>query len=163
MRKSFSRDYLDSKFSRSQLRVRDEASSKARKFAARAAAAGGAGEYSVSVKDGILCDCCGSTTAFSHKSSVYYDPSITVRVDRYAQVLGISDRPAWITALGRGIGNTAAHELLHQLFNTDADNHLDQSSFDYHGCDRPEQFFGPDLHWTPNAFAMLKGRLPYSN
>jgi len=59
-----------------------------------------------------------------------------------------SDRDAIVVAIGTGIGRTAVHELVHQMFPT-APIHesADVSSYEYASAARAEQFYGP-MRWN---------------
>ncbi len=59
-----------------------------------------------------------------------------------------ADRASIVTAIGRGIGRTAVHELVHQMF-PDAQIHesTDVASYEYASAARVEQFYGP-MRWT---------------
>jgi hypothetical protein len=58
------------------------------------------------------------------------------------------DRGAIVVAIGTGIGRTAVHELVHQMFPT-APIHesADVSSYEYASAARAEQFYGP-MRWN---------------
>ena len=120
---------------------------------------GGGGYYVIQVRDQTYCDCCGETPIFSKISSVHYG-SMTARADRYG---GGRDRRAMVAAIGRGIGNTAAHELLHQITSDNFHNEADRLSYDFWSCDREEQFYGPSLHWSNRALGILNGFVSRSN
>lgn len=67
-----------------------------------------------------------------------------------------ADRATIVTAIGRGVGRTAAHELAHQLLGS-VDIHDSRDRFSYEFPDlRREHFYSP-LHWTLAA-APLKAR-----
>jgi hypothetical protein len=59
-----------------------------------------------------------------------------------------ADRAAIVVAIGTGIGRTAVHELVHQMFPT-APIHesADVSSYEYASAARAEQFYGP-MRWN---------------
>jgi hypothetical protein len=58
-----------------------------------------------------------------------------------------ADRAAIVTAIGLGIGRTAAHELAHELLGSaPAHNPRDKWSYEYPDL-RREHFYAP-LHWT---------------
>ena len=58
------------------------------------------------------------------------------------------DRPSVVTAIGRGIGRTAVHEIVHQMF-PDAQIHesTDVASYEFASAARVEQFYGP-MRWN---------------
>lgn len=58
-----------------------------------------------------------------------------------------ADRTAVVEAIGRGIGRTAAHELVHQMFpGAPIHDSRDVRSFEYYSAARCEQYFG-EMHW----------------
>jgi RHS repeat-associated protein len=91
-------------------------------------------------------------------SDIYYD-SLKEKADDYAKERSIDDRKQIINGMGRAIGNTIAHEFLHQLNALASHNSTDRMSYDYHAFDRWEQFYGEDFHWSPTAKAELDKRL----
>lgn len=57
-------------------------------------------------------------------------------------------RPAIVEAIGRGIGRTAVHELVHQLLpNAPIHESRDVRSYEYYSAARCEQYFGA-MHWA---------------
>ena len=68
-----------------------------------------------------------------------------------------ADRPAIITAIGRGIGRAAAHEFAHQLLGTAAVHSTDVGSYEYESSARREQYYG-ELHWDL-AWPVLQRRV----
>jgi RHS repeat-associated protein len=120
---------------------------------------GGGGDHGIQVIDQSLCDCCGQTPIMNTNSAVYYG-SITSHVDQYSDD---RDRHAMVVAIGRGIGNTAAHEMLHQYTSDNFHNTSDSMSYDFWSCDREEEFYGGDLHWTQNGRGYLDSSISRSN
>jgi hypothetical protein len=58
------------------------------------------------------------------------------------------DRATIIAAIGTGIGRTAVHELVHQMFPTaPIHDSADVSSYEYASAARAEQFYGP-MRWN---------------
>jgi RHS repeat-associated protein len=96
-------------------------------------------------------DACGATFFPGASVSTIYYATIKSEADMYAKELKITERAKIIQGVGRGIGNTAAHEFLHQLDIIKSHNTDDRLSYSYHACDRWEQFYGEDFHWSPIA------------
>lgn len=68
-----------------------------------------------------------------------------------------ADRTAVIEAIGRGIGRTAVHELVHQLLpGTPVHDSRDVRSYEYYSAARCEQYFG-EMRWDL-AGPMLRAR-----
>ncbi len=58
-----------------------------------------------------------------------------------------ADRPAIVTAIGRGVGRTAVHELAHQFLpSLPFDSTRDVRSYEHGIASRPEHYYG-QLHW----------------
>lgn len=120
---------------------------------------GGGGEHEIQVKDGILCGCCGQTPGLVKYSSVYYN-MVRDKADNYGPD---RDRQSVIVGIGRGIGNVAAHELLHQFTLEDFHDYSDRLAYDYGTCDREEQYYGGDLHWTTRGLGLLNSFISRAN
>lgn len=67
-----------------------------------------------------------------------------------------ASRPIIIEGIGRGIGNAAAHELVHAL-GVWVDSRTDENSYEYFSADRPGQYYG-ELHWS-TAWPLLQQKL----
>ncbi len=68
-----------------------------------------------------------------------------------------ADRTAVVEAIGRGIGRTAVHELVHQLLpNAPIHQSRDVQSYEYYSAARCEQYFG-EMHWD-SAGPLLRAR-----
>ena len=68
-----------------------------------------------------------------------------------------ADRPAIITAIGKGIERAAIHEFAHQLLGTAALHSPDRASYEYESAARREQYYG-ELHWDV-AWPVLQRRV----
>jgi hypothetical protein len=67
-------------------------------------------------------------------------------------------RAAVITAIGRGLGRSAVHELAHQLLpTTGIHDSRDEASFEYDNADRAVQYYG-DMRWSL-VWPLLESRL----
>lgn len=67
-------------------------------------------------------------------------------------------RAQLVTAIGRGVGRTAAHELVHQVLGASGThNDADLDSYEHGSSDRASQFYGT-LHWT-TALPLLRDKL----
>ncbi len=67
-------------------------------------------------------------------------------------------RAQLVDAIGRGIGRTAVHELVHQILGASGThNDDDPGSYEYGSSDRAAQFYGT-LHWT-TALPLLRTKL----
>lgn len=67
-------------------------------------------------------------------------------------------REQLIAAIGRGVGRTAVHELVHQMLGpASAHNDADTDSYEHGSSDRVSQFYG-QLHWT-TALPLLQQKL----
>ena len=67
-------------------------------------------------------------------------------------------RAQLVTAIGRGVGRTAAHELVHQVLGASGThNDADLDSYEHGSSDRASQFYGA-LHWT-TALPLLRDKL----
>jgi hypothetical protein len=63
-----------------------------------------------------------------------------------------------IEAVGRGVGRTAVHELVHQMLGAaGTHNDADPDSYEHGSSDRASQFYGT-LHWT-TALPLLRDKL----
>ena len=63
-----------------------------------------------------------------------------------------------VDAIGRGVGRTAVHELVHQMLGASGThNDADADSFEHGSSDRASQFYGT-LHWT-TALPLLRAKL----
>jgi hypothetical protein len=91
-------------------------------------------------------------------STVFF-ANISIFARRYAVQLGVTERAAIVHAIGRAIGAVAAHEFGHQN-GINFENTTDSNAYDYVTGDRPEFYFGGDLHWSPRALQRLKEYLP---
>ena len=67
-------------------------------------------------------------------------------------------RETIVAAIGRGLGNAAAHEFAHQILGVAfTDDGSDQSSYEYWTSDRPAQYFG-QLKWA-RTWPLLESKL----
>jgi len=67
-------------------------------------------------------------------------------------------RPQLVDAIGRGVGRTAVHELVHQILGASGThNDTDADSYEHGSSDRASQFYG-ELHWT-TALPLLRTKL----
>ncbi len=67
-------------------------------------------------------------------------------------------RAQLIEGVGRGVGRTAAHELVHQILGASGThNDTDLDSYEHGSSDRASQFYGT-LHWT-TALPLLRVKL----
>jgi hypothetical protein len=58
-----------------------------------------------------------------------------------------TSRQQVIEGIGRGIGQVAVHEFMHQILGADAVHNDDQTSYECGSPDRPSPYYG-ELHWT---------------
>lgn len=89
-------------------------------------------------------------------SQINYDLHLT-SAQLFAERLGITDRDETLRAVGRGIGNTAAHEFGHRRSFAGMDREGDQWFTDG-GADRV-MFYGPPLSWPPETLADMRRKL----
>lgn len=67
-------------------------------------------------------------------------------------------RAQLVEPIGRGVGRTAVHELVHQILGASGThNDTDPDSYEHGSSDRASQFYGT-LHWT-NALPLLRDKL----
>lgn len=67
-------------------------------------------------------------------------------------------RTQLVEAIGRGVGRTAVHELVHQILGASgAHDDTDPDSYEHGSSDRASQFYGT-LHWT-TALPLLRTKL----
>lgn len=58
-----------------------------------------------------------------------------------------ADRAAKVEAIGRGIGRSVVHELVHQFFPSQNVHSTDPGSFEFDSAARRVQYYG-DMHWS---------------
>jgi hypothetical protein len=58
-----------------------------------------------------------------------------------------ADRVAKIEAIGRGIGRTVVHELVHQFFPSEPVHSADAGSYEFESASRRVQYYG-EMHWS---------------
>ena len=83
--------------------------------------------------------------------------SFRMLVSNAVAYAGDADRPAMITAIGKGIGHAAVHEFAHQLLGTAAIHSRDATSYEYDSSARREQYYG-ELQWDV-AWPVLQRRV----
>lgn len=65
-------------------------------------------------------------------------------------------RPDVVQAIGRGVGRTAVHEVVHQLLGADSGhNDADPEAYEHGSSDRLAQYYGT-LHWTTSLPALQR-------
>lgn len=67
-----------------------------------------------------------------------------------------TDRAAKIEAIGRGIGRSVVHELVHQFFPSEAMHSADTGSYEFESAARRVQYYGA-MHWSI-AWPLLQAR-----
>jgi hypothetical protein len=89
-------------------------------------------------------------------SQINYDLHLT-SAQLFAERVKITNRDDILRAVGRGIGNTAAHEFGHRRSFAGMDREGDQWFTD--GGDDVGMFYGPPLSWPPATLADMRRRL----
>lgn len=89
-------------------------------------------------------------------SQINYDLHLT-SAQLFAERLQITNRDDILRAVGRGIGNTAAHEFGHRRSFAGMDRPGDQWFTD--GGDDQGMFYGPPLSWPPATLADMREKL----
>ena len=89
-------------------------------------------------------------------SQINYDLHL-ISAQLFAERLQITSRDDILRAVGRGIGNTAAHEFGHRRNFAGMDQPGDQWFTD--GGDDQGMFYGPPLSWPPATLADMRHRL----
>jgi hypothetical protein len=90
-------------------------------------------------------------------SRINYDLHMML-AQRYAAQLKITDRREILRAIGRGIGNTAAHEFGHRHRLARMDQRSDPQAFTY-SDDHPSLFYGERLHWPRDTLEDMRVKL----
>jgi hypothetical protein len=67
-----------------------------------------------------------------------------------------SDRSARLEGIGRAIGRSVVHELVHQFFPSDPIHSEDVESYEFHSASRPAQYQG-EMRWS-RAWPLLQAR-----
>jgi hypothetical protein len=67
-----------------------------------------------------------------------------------------TDRATKIEAIGRGIGRSVVHELVHQFFPSEAMHSADAGSYEFESAARRVQYYGA-MHWSI-AWPLLQAR-----
>jgi hypothetical protein len=84
-----------------------------------------------------------SFTTLAIKAIVYAPPGVS--------------REDMVSAIGRGIGRSAVHELTHLVLGGSAVHSEDENSYEFESADRPSQYYG-ELRWG-EAWPLLEQRL----
>jgi len=93
---------------------------------------------------------------FCPPTQINYDLHLT-SAQIFAERLQITSRDDILRAVGRGIGNTAAHEFGHRRNFIGMDRDGDQWFTD--GGDAEAMFYGPPLSWPPETLADMRRKL----
>jgi hypothetical protein len=90
-------------------------------------------------------------------SRIDYDLHMTL-AQRYGAELKLTERSDVIAAIGRGIGNTAAHEFGHRHRLARMDQMTDPHAFTY-SDDHRSLFYGPQLYWPRETLEDMRAKL----
>ena len=93
---------------------------------------------------------------FCPPSQINYDLHLT-SAQIFAERLQITSRDEILRAVGRGIGNTAAHEFGHRRNFAGMDRQGDQWFTD--GGDDEGMFYGPPLSWPAETLVDMRSKL----